>query len=121
EGLRVRRPPPRALAPEVPGPGGLFLADSDLPGAGPRPVRANRVGSRRSPTRPHPYSFPFVPLRETQPVLPALVFALIAGLAIGSFLNVVIYRLPRGESIVKPRSRCPHCGHQLSELDNVPV
>ena len=54
-------------------------------------------------------------------MLPAIVLALIAGLAIGSFLNVVIYRLPRGESVVTPRSRCPNCGHQISGIENVPV
>jgi leader peptidase (prepilin peptidase)/N-methyltransferase len=43
------------------------------------------------------------------------------GLAIGSFLNVVIHRLPRKESIVSPGSRCPACGYALRALDNVPV
>lgn len=43
------------------------------------------------------------------------------GAAIGSFLNVVIHRLPRGESIVKPGSRCPSCGTPLTPRDNVPV
>ena len=43
------------------------------------------------------------------------------GLAIGSFLNVVIYRVPRGESIVSPRSACPACGAQIRERDNIPV
>jgi leader peptidase (prepilin peptidase) / N-methyltransferase len=43
------------------------------------------------------------------------------GLAVGSFLNVVIYRVPRKESVVRPRSRCPGCGTQLSERDNIPV
>jgi leader peptidase (prepilin peptidase) / N-methyltransferase len=43
------------------------------------------------------------------------------GLAIGSFLNVVIYRVPRKESVVRPRSRCPGCGTQLADRDNVPV
>jgi leader peptidase (prepilin peptidase) / N-methyltransferase len=43
------------------------------------------------------------------------------GLAIGSFLNVVIYRVPRKESVVRPRSRCPGCGAQLAERDNIPV
>src|SRR4051812_50183979 len=43
------------------------------------------------------------------------------GLMVGSFLNVVIYRVPRKESVVKPRSRCPGCGTQLSSLDNIPV
>ncbi len=43
------------------------------------------------------------------------------GMAIGSFLNVVIHRLPRGESIVSPGSRCPACGYTLRALDNIPV
>ena len=43
------------------------------------------------------------------------------GLAVGSFLNVVIHRVPAGESIVKPRSKCPSCGTQISERDNIPV
>lgn len=45
----------------------------------------------------------------------------LVGLAIGSFLNVVIYRVPRKESVVSPRSRCPDCGHPIRERDNVPV
>lgn len=40
---------------------------------------------------------------------------------LGSFLNVVIYRLPRGESLVHPRSRCPSCGTQLAGYDNIPI
>jgi leader peptidase (prepilin peptidase)/N-methyltransferase len=43
------------------------------------------------------------------------------GLAVGSFLNVVIYRVPRKESVVRPRSHCPGCGTQLAEKDNIPV
>ncbi len=43
------------------------------------------------------------------------------GLAIGSFLNVCIYRLPRGESVVSPPSRCPSCGRGLRWFENVPV
>jgi leader peptidase (prepilin peptidase) / N-methyltransferase len=43
------------------------------------------------------------------------------GLAIGSFLNVVIYRVPRKMSLVSPRSACPSCGTQIAERDNVPV
>ena len=45
----------------------------------------------------------------------------VVGAAIGSFLNVVIYRLPRRESLVSPRSRCPSCGTQIAGYDNVPV
>jgi leader peptidase (prepilin peptidase)/N-methyltransferase len=43
------------------------------------------------------------------------------GLAFGSFLNVVAYRLPLRESLSKPRSRCPQCGTQIRARDNVPV
>jgi leader peptidase (prepilin peptidase)/N-methyltransferase len=43
------------------------------------------------------------------------------GLSIGSFLNVCVYRLPLGESIVHPRSRCTSCGRTLTWFDNIPV
>ncbi len=43
------------------------------------------------------------------------------GLAIGSFLNVVIYRVPQKESIVTPPSSCPSCGTELAARDNIPV
>jgi leader peptidase (prepilin peptidase) / N-methyltransferase len=48
-------------------------------------------------------------------------FAFAFGLVVGSFLNVVIYRVPRGESVVRPRSRCPGCGTPIASYDNVPV
>ena len=50
-----------------------------------------------------------------------IVICALFGLVIGSFLNVVIYRVPRGESIVSPRSACPSCGTQILERDNIPV
>lgn len=43
------------------------------------------------------------------------------GLAIGSFLNVVIERVPKRQSIVRPRSRCPKCEAPIAERDNIPV
>jgi leader peptidase (prepilin peptidase)/N-methyltransferase len=43
------------------------------------------------------------------------------GLAIGSFLNVVVWRVPRGESVAHPPSACPKCGHAIRSRDNVPV
>lgn len=49
------------------------------------------------------------------------VVALLFGLVIGSFLNVVIYRLPRHESLVRPGSHCPGCGSPVRWYDNVPV
>jgi leader peptidase (prepilin peptidase)/N-methyltransferase len=47
--------------------------------------------------------------------------AAVAGLLAGSFFNVVIARLPRHESLLRPRSRCPHCGNPVRPYDNVPV
>jgi leader peptidase (prepilin peptidase)/N-methyltransferase len=47
--------------------------------------------------------------------------AFLWGLVAGSFVSVVAHRVPRGESIVGPRSRCPACGAQIAAYDNVPV
>lgn len=52
-------------------------------------------------------------------MLVALFFGL--GLIFGSFLTVVIARVPAGESVVRPRSRCPSCGAEIRAIDNVPV
>jgi leader peptidase (prepilin peptidase)/N-methyltransferase len=52
--------------------------------------------------------------------LRAVVFGLV-GLAFGSFLTVVTHRVPKGESLVAPRSRCPSCGTKLRNIDNIPV
>ena len=56
-----------------------------------------------------------------QTMLPVAILALLLGLAIGSFLNVVIYRLPRGESLASPPSHCPGCDAPVRPRDNVPV
>jgi leader peptidase (prepilin peptidase)/N-methyltransferase len=50
-----------------------------------------------------------------------LIFVTLVGACVGSFLNVVVYRLPHGLSVVKPASRCPACGKGLAWYDNVPV
>lgn len=52
---------------------------------------------------------------------PAAVFAFLGGLLVGSFVTVVAHRVPQGESIVGPRSRCPGCGTQIAAYDNIPV
>lgn len=53
------------------------------------------------------------------PLLTVWLFVL--GLCVGSFLNVVIARVPHGESVVRPRSRCPKCGHTLAWYENIPL
>jgi len=50
-----------------------------------------------------------------------IVAAALIGLAVGSFLNVVIYRLPRGEPLSRPPSQCPNCGHAIRNRHNIPV
>jgi leader peptidase (prepilin peptidase)/N-methyltransferase len=60
--------------------------------------------------------------REDIPVSAILfLIMLLMGLAVGSFLNVCIYRIPEGESIFFPGSRCPHCGKKIRFYDNIPV
>lgn len=59
------------------------------------------------------------PYAEWGPFL--LVAAGLTGLVVGSFLNVLVHRLPRGESIVSPPSHCPRCGAPVRPLQNVPV
>jgi leader peptidase (prepilin peptidase)/N-methyltransferase len=49
------------------------------------------------------------------------IVALPFGLGVGSFMTVAVYRLPRGESVIRPRSRCPSCGAEISARDNIPV
>jgi leader peptidase (prepilin peptidase)/N-methyltransferase len=62
------------------------------------------------------------PLRAPLEFTPiGLALAGVLGLVIGSFLNVVVHRLPRGESLSRPRSRCPGCQTQIAARDNVPV
>jgi leader peptidase (prepilin peptidase)/N-methyltransferase len=54
-------------------------------------------------------------------LIPAAVLVSVIGLAFGSFLNVVIYRLPRRQSLVWPGSACPSCGKAIRWYDNVPL
>ena len=50
-----------------------------------------------------------------------IVLTAVLGACVGSFLNVVLWRVPRGESIVSPPSHCPACDHELGPLELVPV
>jgi leader peptidase (prepilin peptidase)/N-methyltransferase len=54
-------------------------------------------------------------------MLPIASIAFIGGMITGSFVGVVAHRVPRGRSIVGPRSECPSCGAQIAAYDNVPV
>jgi leader peptidase (prepilin peptidase) / N-methyltransferase len=60
-------------------------------------------------------------MTEAMATVPQIALAAVGGAAIGSFLNVVIHRLPRRESISTGRSRCPGCGNQIAAYDNVPI
>ncbi len=51
----------------------------------------------------------------------AWIYVAVVGLLVGSFLNVVVYRVPRGLSVVRPRSACPSCDTPLRALDNIPI
>jgi len=51
----------------------------------------------------------------------ATFYAFLVGLCLGSFLNVCVARWPRDLSVIRPRSRCPHCGHQLAWFENIPL
>ncbi|MFN8005877.1 MAG: prepilin peptidase [Terriglobia bacterium] len=53
-------------------------------------------------------------------ILPEL-FIILLGLVVGSFLNVCIFRIPEGESVVFPNSHCPRCGAAIKPFDNIPV
>jgi leader peptidase (prepilin peptidase)/N-methyltransferase len=49
------------------------------------------------------------------------IYVFVVGAVMGSFLNVCIGRWPEGLSVVKPRSRCPKCGHQIKASENIPI
>jgi leader peptidase (prepilin peptidase)/N-methyltransferase len=49
------------------------------------------------------------------------IFVFLIGACVGSFLNVVVYRMPRDMSLISPPSTCPQCGHRLAAYDNVPI
>src|SRR5205085_376742 len=85
-----------------------------------RARRGDRPRQRRAGLGPGAIAGPC----QTTPMSPAallLVFLALFGLAVGSFLNVCIHRVPARVSVVSPGSRCPSCGYALGWADNIPV
>ena len=84
---------------------------------GPKAARNDAAALRRTPT-----CLPLDSL-DAHPALhaAAAVWAVLLGSVVGSFLNVVIARVPRGASVVRPRSACPACGAAIAWYDNVPI
>ncbi len=60
-------------------------------------------------------------MTPSEQLLGLVLVSFVLGLTVGSFLNVVIHRVPEGESVVRPRSRCPGCRTRIAAFDNVPV
>lgn len=86
-----------------------------------RRARAGRtVGSALQGPRVQIYSGKSRETVQIPTVIPYIVWGAL-GLVFGSFLNVCIARLPKGESIIMPRSHCPRCGHLIRWYDNIPV
>ena len=61
----------------------------------------------------------FIRIKKSMSIIS--IFSLLLGAIFGSFVNVVVWRLPRGQSIVKPRSYCPKCRHQIKWQQNIPI
>jgi len=62
-----------------------------------------------------------IQLIQWTPTLIGAAFIFMFGACVGSFLNVLVWRLPTGQSVVTPPSRCPKCGHRLSWRENLPI
>src|SRR5712692_267285 len=72
-------------------------------------------------TMPFEMSLPATESALGVPLSITIAFMAVLGAMIGSFLNVVIHRLPRGQSIVLPKSACPACGAAIHFYDNIPI
>src|SRR5262249_22806821 len=112
------------------GAGAVGRAARRARGSEPHAVRAHAAGTRggcgvvaalADARRAHPARAAAPILMADFPPPLAIALAAVFGAAVGSFLNVCIYRLPRSKSIVTPASACPHCGRALAWYDNVPI
>jgi len=73
----------------------------------------------QSPYNQENQYYPWLAELIVDPILASAIF--VFGLTFGSFLNVCIYRIPRGLSVTKPRSHCPNCDNPIKFYDNIPV
>jgi leader peptidase (prepilin peptidase)/N-methyltransferase len=86
----------------------------------------SRSVPRRMPSRPRRVAPAAARLKRCRPPvdqlsMEAATFAGVLGAIVGSFLNVVTYRLPRHESLITPASHCPRCGTPVKPYDNIPI
>src|ERR1700744_5340179 len=96
------------------------------PTANPAQTQTPRLRTRcgQAPTPCRASCSPYTQPDPTMPIalrIYATLFAALAGLAFGSFLNVCLTRCPAGESIAKPRSHCRNCGRTLAWWENIPL
>jgi leader peptidase (prepilin peptidase)/N-methyltransferase len=78
-------------------------------------------GRRQVATANHRAELEPQPLSTTTQAVITTAYSGILGLLIGSFLNVVVHRVPRNESVVRPPSHCPSCQHEIRNRHNIPV
>src|SRR5687768_10197877 len=90
------------------------------------------MDNRKDGTSPMEFAVSLLAADIREPLLPLWALELAAdvslglwlfciGASVGSFLNVVVYRLPRGLNLVHPASRCPSCLHPIRLRDNIPI
>ncbi len=115
--LHLRRPPPLHGAAELPRTGQILVANPARDAGLLKPQRPNR-DNWRSAVKVCGSGVDSSAMVSTAT---GTIFAFFGGAMSGSFLSVVAHRVPRGESIVAPRSRCSSCGATIAAYDNIPI
>ena len=117
EELHLRRPPPLHGASELPRTGQILVANPARDAGLLKPQRPNRANWRSAVK----VCGSGVDSSAMIGTATGTIFAFFGGAMSGSFLSVVAHRVPRGESIVAPRSRCSSCGTTIAAYDNIPI